>query len=60
MEKDRERNTIAIMAAILLMPKLKELLLHEKGIRRGSPRWTTALQEVVSVAEEIYGLVTRR
>ena len=57
MEKDRERNTIAIMAAILLLPKLKELLAQERGIRRNSPRWQSALAEAVSIAQEIYDRV---
>jgi hypothetical protein len=57
---ERNRNTIAIMAAILLLPRLKELLAQERTVRHNSPRWQYAVAEAVSIAEEIYEKVVKR
>ena len=54
-EKERAKNTIAIMAAILLLPKLKEM--EGPGVKRGSPLWVARIADAISLAEEIYRAV---
>ena len=58
MEKDRERNTIAIMAAILLLPRLKEM--ETPGVRKGSPLWVSRIEDPIRLAEEILQRVSKR
>jgi hypothetical protein len=45
------------MAAILLLPHLKELTAKDNGIRRSSPRWVSALHDAISIAKELYDRV---
>jgi hypothetical protein len=58
-EKERERNTIAIMAAILLLPKMKELFPYTDTKAISSPKVFYAISEAIRLAEVIYAKVRK-